>query len=79
MQVVAFLQCRIFFHGLQLSDHVSVRYYLQHQLQQGWILGRPVDLSDVQWREFRGSLWSLSLAMSCFVGLSQVVSAAFSP
>jgi|LauGreSuBDMM15SN_2_FD.fasta_scaffold160255_1 hypothetical protein len=74
MQVVATLQIKVFLHGLEISDHASVRYYLQHYLQKGWFWGRPVDLSDTQWRDFRGSLGPLSAAMAAFVTISYMVS-----
>ena len=70
---MATLQIKVFFHGLDLSDHAAVQYYLQHQLQRGWIWGRQIDLSDTQWRDFRGSLGPLSMAMTGFVAISYMV------
>lgn len=36
-------------------------------LRRGWILGRSVDLSDIQWREFRAGLPALTTALLVFV------------
>jgi hypothetical protein len=44
-------------------------------LRQGWLLGRQMDLSDTQWRDFRGSLHILAPVMKVFVVLSLLVGA----
>ena len=38
-----------------------------------WLLSKPRDVSDVQWREFRGGLGPLAAAMAGFVVLSRLV------
>ncbi|KAJ2780464.1 glycerol transporter [Coemansia javaensis] len=42
----------------------------EHELSDGWLLGRKVDLSDGQWRTFRSHLPAFSAAMLAFVALS---------
>ncbi len=42
-------------------------------LRRGWFLGWQMDLSDTQWRDFRGSLHILAAAMKGFVLLSLLV------
>lgn len=39
-----------------------------------WLSSRPRDVSDLQWRDFRGGLGQLAAALAGFVGLSHLVS-----
>lgn len=42
-------------------------------LRSGWLFGRSMDLSDIQWRNFRGAFPALIAAMGCFVAVSHLV------
>lgn len=57
------------------ADQDSLRPLYWRLLHQpvSWLLSRPRDVSDIQWREFRGALGSLAAAMAGFVALSQLV------
>eukprot|EP00983_Pelagomonas_calceolata_P020590 647771-Pelagomonas_calceolata.AAC.1 len=65
----AFVQAR----KTQAEDGASVWWYMI-QRPVAWFLNRPRDVSDIQWRDFRGGLGPLAAAMAAFVVLSRLVS-----
>ena len=58
------------------QEQDSVVPSLQSMLYRpvAWWRSRPRDVSDVQWRDFRGGLGPISAAMAGFVALSRIVS-----
>jgi len=63
----AFVQAR----KTQAEDGASVWWYMI-QRPVAWFLNRPRDVSDIQWRDFRGGLGPLAAAMAAFVVLSRL-------
>ena len=57
-------------HGIQLSQDLAPS---APGLRQGWIGGRLVDLSDVQWRGFRDSIGPLAVVFGAFGGMSRLL------
>lgn len=70
--VICYLHCKVLLHGYAFSQNVSQRIHLPG-LKSGWLFGLKVDLSDVQWRDFRGSLPMLAVFYATFLLLSHVV------
>ncbi|KAL2628889.1 hypothetical protein R1flu_013575 [Riccia fluitans] len=48
-------------------------------LKEGWIMGKKVDLSDSQWRNFRSNLPVLAVVMGLFTAIGQAFRSAFQP
>jgi hypothetical protein len=63
--------CVLLLHGLKLSNEYAS---MAPGLRKGWISGRPVDLSDIQWRDFRGSIPAMGFVFSIFALVSRVCS-----
>ena len=61
--------CILVRHGLRLSNEYAS---VAPGLRPGWIGARLVDLSDVQWREFRGSMPAMALVFGFFAGVSRI-------
>ncbi|CAD7702175.1 unnamed protein product, partial [Ostreobium quekettii] len=61
--------------GYRLSAHFDsgVSVVGRSSLQDGWLYGRRVDLSDGQWKEFRQSMPALALVMGAFVAISRLL------
>lgn len=74
LQVIGYLQVHVYLEGARFSLEVARTSYLPG-LQAGWLVpgGSAVDLSDDQWREFRGSLGSLAAALLGFALLARSV------
>lgn len=77
--MIAFLQWRVYWQGVDFSGRLSSATKMPG-LQHSSLLGThwQVDLSDVQWRDFRGGLPLLAAVMAAFVAASHVVGA-FTP
>ncbi|KAF5825570.1 hypothetical protein DUNSADRAFT_8509, partial [Dunaliella salina] len=63
----AFVQAR----KTQAEEGASLWWQLA-QSPVAWFLSKPRDVSDVQWRDFRGGLPHLAAAMAVFVVLSRL-------
>jgi hypothetical protein len=70
--VVAWATYTLFAEGVALSSEAQQSADVPG-LRRGWLLGWQMDLSDTQWRDFRGSLHILAAAMKGFVLLSLLV------
>ncbi|KAH9902410.1 MBOAT-domain-containing protein [Cubamyces lactineus] len=64
--VMVWIPCR-----LSLPSHPNYPFY-ERWLAPGWIFGRKVDMSDVQYRSFRKGLSSLILLASSFIVLKKL-------
>lgn len=71
-QVVTYLQWQVLWHGYLFSQEVAAKVSLPG-LRAELATGLRNDLSDYQWRDFRGSLAPLAAALSAYVGLSRMV------
>ncbi|MEW5304355.1 MAG: hypothetical protein WDW36_006971 [Sanguina aurantia] len=68
----------IYLHIKLLQGGVSLSQLASHSIavpgvQQSWLPGHLLDLSDPQWREFRGSLGTLAAALTAFAACSRLV------
>lgn len=61
----------LYSRGVALSNEYA-EHFAQQDLRPGWIFDWHMDLSDVQWREFRASLPLLTCAFAGFWLLSQL-------
>ncbi|GAX82429.1 hypothetical protein CEUSTIGMA_g9857.t1 [Chlamydomonas eustigma] len=71
LTIISILQIYIYLHGNSFSRQA------QQKLPLPWVqpglLSMPIDLSDDQWRSFRSALLPLSVAMTGYVTLSQLI------
>lgn len=74
LQVIIYLHIKLLQGGFNLSQQAS-HSILIPGVQQSWLPGHHLDLSDPQWREFRGSLGTLAAALTAFAVCSRLVGA----
>uniref|UniRef100_A0A061RJP2 Membrane-bound o-acyltransferase-like isoform x1 n=2 Tax=Tetraselmis sp. GSL018 TaxID=582737 RepID=A0A061RJP2_9CHLO len=73
VSVIIFAFSSVTRRGMSLSSEFDVggpRFGQLRHLRPGWILGRSMDLSDIQWRAFRESFPVLTASMMAFSLLS---------
>eukprot|EP00877_Chromochloris_zofingiensis_P001841 jgi/Chrzof1/11658/Cz06g04030.t1 len=70
--VLYFLQV-LFRHGFDFCARLQQHHIAVPGVSSGWVPGHQQDLSDSQWRDFRGSMPLLGTVLAGFVVLSRAV------